>query len=53
MKNIDLVVKICKLHYEKDLNYTQIGKKLRLSRFQVSNIIKQARSASIVRYYIE
>lgn len=53
VKDLDLVIKVSRLYYEKDLNFTQIGKLLKLSRFQVSNIIKEAKKIGIVKIIID
>jgi len=53
IKDIDLVVKVSKLYYENDLTFTEIGNKLKLSRFQVANIIKAAKKSGIVKIIIE
>jgi len=48
-----LVYKASRLYYEDDLTFTEIGKKLKLSRFQVANIIKTAKEIGLVRIIID
>lgn len=53
IKNLDLIIKVSKLYYEKNLNFTEIGNLLKLSRFQVANIIKTAKKTGVVKILID
>ena len=54
MKRADvwLMAKICHLYYRKQLNQTEIGKRLGISRFRVSRILKKALDTGMVRIEI-
>lgn len=54
MKETDtrLVAKICYLYYQKQLNQTEIGKRLHISRFKVARVLKDALERGLVRIEI-
>ncbi len=52
-RDISLMIKVSKLYYEDDFTFTEIGDILKLSRFQVANIIKSAKKTGIVKIIID
>ncbi len=52
IKDINLIIKVCKLYFENELSFIQIGDLLKLSRFQVAGIIKKAKKTGIVKIII-
>lgn len=47
-----LKAKVCKLYYQKGLSKVDIGKKLRISRFKVANLIDEALREGLVKITI-
>lgn len=53
MNNNILMVKVCKLYYQRSLSKIEIGEKLRISRLKVAKLLSQAQQEGIVEIYIK
>ncbi|GAG80418.1 unnamed protein product, partial [marine sediment metagenome] len=52
MNNDLLKAKVCKLYYQRGISKVDIGKKLRISRFKVADLLGQALKEGIVEIII-
>jgi len=47
--NLDLLYKVAKLYYTEDLKQESIGRRLNISKYKVSRVLKRAKDKGLIR----
>jgi len=47
--NIELLYKVAKLYYVEDLKQESIGRRLNISKYKVSRVLKKAKDKGLIR----